>query len=192
MLWFITNIGIILNKVWDESCPELFVYLLVMSFISIAGVIIYLYLGMVRYGSDTQWLVMSGGGAVTAMLLSLFLCWGVVSLVQQSGYLGVYQCFNCLHSNGTAVTSGECETTQSCDPSSWSIIYQLSECQAPAAKGIYCELTDLCINSAYQTFWYAIVSTGFYLVVLLINALVIFTQLIPSLIVQATQRSRLV
>jgi hypothetical protein len=191
VLWFITNIGIILNKVWDESCDDLFVYLLVMSFISIAGVVIYLYLGMVRYGSDTQWLLLSGGGAVCAMLLSVFLCWGVIRLVQQSGTLGVYQCFSCSHPNGTAV-EGQCDIAHNCDANSWSLIYTISECAPATAKGIYCKLTDLCINAAVQTFWYAVVSTGFYLIVLVINALVIFTQLIPSLILQATQRSRLV
>ena len=190
ILWFISNIGIILSKVWDESCEDLFIYLLLMSFICLGGVIIYLYLGLVRYGSDTQWLLLSLTGAVCSIMLTIFLCWGGVRLLVQSGLLGVDQCFDCMYTNGTAVT-GKCLDSHSCLPSSWKVIKSASECTPAAAKDIDCELTNLCYYSASHTFYYSVVTTGFYVVVLFLNGSIIFTQMIPSLVRQSTERSRL-
>ncbi len=190
VLWFITNIGVILSKLWDESCSDLFTYLLLMSFLCIGGVIIYLYLGMVRYGSDTQWLLMSITGAASSIILTIFLCWGGVRLLVQSGLLGVDQCFDCMYQNGTNV-KGSCLDTYACLPSSWKVIREVSECAPAIAKGIDCELTNLCYYQAPQTFFYSVVTTGFYLLILLLNGGIIFTQMIPSLLRQSTERSRL-
>ncbi len=190
LLWFISNIGIILNKVWDESCPDLFTYLLLMSFICLGGVIIYLYLGLVRYGSDTEWLLLSLTGAICSIVLTVFLCWGGVRLLVQSGLLGIDQCFDCMHTNGTAV-SGRCQDFHVCLPSSWKVIKDLSECSKAIENDIDCELTNLCFYSAPHTFYYSVVTTGIYVVVLILNGGIIFTQMIPSLFRQSTERSRL-
>ena len=203
LLWIITNIGVILNKVyvngswtrnwiyrWDEQCTDLFTYLLVMSFFCLSGVLVYLYLSFVRYASDTRWLLLSALGTITAVSLSLFLCWGVVKLIAHSAILGVYQCFACI--DDTDVTVEEiCDSSHSCEPGSWSLIYSLSECSPATDKGIFCELATLCYFTAPQTFWYALVSTGLYMLVLLLTAVVIFTRLIPSFMLQSTQRSRI-
>lgn len=191
ILWFLTNIGIILNKLWDETCPDLFQYLLIMSFLCIGGAVIYLYLGIVRHGSDTQWLVLSLIGFFCSILLTVFICWGGVRLIYHAGIFGVDQCFGCLYSNGTKV-AGKCSDAYSCDPTSWKMIYQINECSLAESKNIDCELTNLCRYSAEETFYYSAVVTGCYLVVILFNALVIFTRMIPSLFLQSSERSRLV
>ena len=176
---------------WDETCSKLFTYLLIMSFLCIAGVIVYLYLGIVKYGSDTQWLFMSALGAVSAISLSLYLCSGVMALIEESGLFGAYQCYGCLDRNGTAV-NGTCDVGDVCDPTTWKVIYSENDCANATTRGISCQLSELCINSATQTYWYALVATGFYILVLLLNAVVIFTKLIPSLAVQSGERSRLI
>ena len=190
-LWIITNIGVILNKVWDESCNRLFTYLLMMSLVSLAGVVLYLYLGIVKYGSDTQWLLLTAVGAVVAVCLAIFLAWGIVGIVKNSGLLGVYQCFECTYPNGTAV-DGTCPSDSLCQSDSWKLIYSESDCTNATSIGITCEVSELCVNSANHTFWYALVSTGLYALVLMVNAGTIFTRLIPSLILQSTRRSRLI
>jgi len=162
-----------------------------MSFTSLFGICIYLYLGIIRFGSDTQWLLLSAGGAICSMSLAVFLCWGALQLVEQSGLLGAHQCFACVDSAGAAV-NGTCTSEDSCAPNGWSLIYQMNECEPAASVGIYCELLDLCVHSASNMFWYSIIATGFYLVVLIINGLAIFLQLIPSLVQQSGQRSRLI
>lgn len=161
-----------------------------MSFMSLGGMVIYLYLGIIRYDSDTNWLLLSVGGALGSMTLAVFMCWGVMQLIQQSGLIGAYQCFSCIDTTGT-VANSTCTATDSCAPDGWTLIYKLSECEPAAKKGIYCELSDLCAHSASHTFWYAIIATLFYLVVLIINGLAIFLKLIPSLVQQSAQRSRL-
>ena len=181
----------ILNKIWDESCQDLFTYLLIMSFICLGGVLVYLYLGIVRYGSDTQWLVLSMMGAVCSTLLTLFLGWGGVRLVKQSGLLGVDQCFDCTYSNGTVVV-GECDAGNPCLASSWRVITEISECGPLLDKNIDCELDNLCYYGASQTFTFSLVVTGMYIVVLLFNGAVIFTQMIPSLVRQSAEHSRLI
>lgn len=191
ILWILSNTGIIINKLSDENCAHLLEYLLVMSFLCVGGVVIYLYLSLVRHGSDTQWLMMSMIGFVSSMALSVFICWGGVRLVFQSGLLGVDQCFDCLYTNGTRV-SGLCDEVHICDPSSRKRIYTVDECSAATAKGIHCEVSSLCINSASQMFNFTAVVTGFFLLVLMLNAGVIFTRMIPSLFLQANERSRLV
>lgn len=190
-LWIFSNIGIILNKVWDETCQTLFTYLLIMSFSSLGGLVIYLYLGIIRYASDTQWLLLSAGGALGSMALAAFMCWGVMQVIQQSGLLGAYQCFACVDSTGATV-NGTCSSTDICASDSWRLIYSISDCEPATVLGIYCELSDLCVYSAENTFWYATLVTAFYLIVLIINGLAIFLKLIPSLAQQSGYRSRLV
>ena len=191
LLWLTSNLGVILNKAWDESCSNLFVYLLIMSFICIGGVIIYLYLGIVRYGTYTQWLLMSLLGAVCSILLTLFMGWGGVRLVNESGLLGVDQCFDCMYTNGTAVV-GECEVEYPCLPSSWRVITDITECTPLLEKNIDCEMGNLCYYSAPNTFMYSVVVTGMYLLVLLFNGGIIFTQMIPSLLRQSAEHARLI
>ena len=112
-----------------------------MSFMSLGGMVIYLYLGIIRYDSDTNWLLLSVGGALGSMTLAVFMCWGVMQLIQHSGVRGAYQCFTCIDATGT-VANSTCTATDSCAPDGWTLIYKLSECEPAAKKGIYCELRE--------------------------------------------------
>jgi len=162
-----------------------------MSLLSVAGILVYLYLGIVKYASDTQWLVLTSVGALAAISLSVFLAYGIISLIQNSGIIGVYQCFSCVDANGTSAT-GNCDSTHRCATDGWKLIFTLSQCEPAVAKGIDCQVSDLCINSAKNTFWYSLVSTGMYAVVLLLTAATIFTKLIPTLLLQSSERSQLI
>ena len=202
ILWLVTNIGVILHKLyvkrrefrsepsrWNESCQELFLYLLVLSMLCLIGIIVYMYLGYVKYGSDTRWLVLSALGSVTTISISVFLCWGVIQLVLQSGLIGVEQCFACINESGANET---CVATSLCDPNSIKVIHSKSECQPATAAGIVCEFNQLCIHGATRTFWFAVITTGLYIVALIFTAFVIFGRLIPSIVVQSVQRSQLI
>jgi hypothetical protein len=167
---------------WNESCPTLFLFLLVMSFICLVGIIVYMYLGYVKFGSDTGWLGLSALGSATTILISLFLCWGIISLVEQSGLIGVQQCFQCMDSLGNNTA---CTTTSVCNTTSIKTIYNVSECTPALTKGIACEVYKLCVHSSPYTFWYSVVTAGLYVCILSFAAFVIFGRLIPSILVQA-------
>lgn len=174
---------------WNESCQDLFLFMLILSLLCLLGIIVYMYLGYVKYGSDTRWLLLSALGSVTTISISVFLCWGVIQLVKQSGLIGVDQCFGCVDSSGAKET---CSATSLCDTSTIKVIYSISECQPATTAGIVCEYNQLCVNGATKTFWYATVTAGFYVLALLFTAFVMFWRLIPSIVVQSVQRSQLI
>lgn len=162
---------------------------LILSLICLIGIIVYMYLGYVKYGSDTRWLLLSALGSVTTISISVFLCWGIIQLVKQSGLIGVEQCFGCVNSSGATEI---CTSTSLCDMKSAKVIYSVSECQPATTAGITCEVNQLCINGATRTFWYAVVTAGLYILGLLFTAFVIFWRLLPSIVVQSVQRSQLI
>jgi len=174
---------------WNEPCQDLFLFLLVLSLLCLIGIIVYLYLGYVKYGSDTKWLLLSALGSLTTTAISVILCWGVIQLVKQSGFIGVEQCFGCVDASGANQT---CTPTSLCDPNSIKVIYSKAECQPATAAGIVCDFNQLCINVATKTYWYSLVTTGMYILALLFTAFVIFWRLIPSIVVQSVQRSQLI
>lgn len=159
-----------------------------MSFVCLLGVLVYMYLSFVRYASDTRWLVLSAIGAITAVSLGLFLCWGVVQIAHHSTLLGVYQCFNCLP---TPVGSETCTSADSCDPTSWKQIYSFDECAPATALGIACEISHLCYYLAPLTFWYSAVATALFTILMIMTATVIFSRLIPSFVIQSIKRSKI-
>ncbi len=174
---------------WNESCQELFLFQLFLSLLCLIGIIVYMYLGYVKYGSDTRWLLLSALGSLTTISISVFLCWGIIQLVKQSGIIGVEQCFGCIDASGA---SEVCTPTSSCDLNSAKVIYSTAECQPATSAGIVCEFTNLCINGASKTFWYSLVTAGCYILGLLFTGFVIFWRLIPSIVVQSVQRSQLI
>jgi hypothetical protein len=87
---------------------------------------------------------------------------------------------------------GTCPSDSVCQSDSWELIYYESDCTNATNIGITCEVSELCLNSASNTFWYATVATALYALVLMVNAGTIFARLIPSLILQSTRRSRLI
>ena len=164
-------------------------FLLLLSLLCLLGIIVYMYLGYVKYGSDTRWLLLSALGAVTTISISVFLCWGVIQLVKQSGLIGVEQCCGCVDASGAKQT---CNASSLCDTSSIKLIHSKTECQPATAAGLVCEFNQLCIHSATRTFWFAMVTAGMYVLALIFTAFVMFGRLIPSIIVQSVQRSQLI
>lgn len=162
---------------------------MLLSLTCLVGFVVYLYLGVVKYASDTRWLLLSALGALTSIAISVFLCWGVIDLLKESGLLGVYQCFSCQDHSGNPEV---CDSQSACDPASWVLIYKESECTAAINNGIRCELTSLCLHSAPHTFWYSLVLAGLYVIVLGMTATMIFSRMIPSFVLQSIERSHLV
>ncbi len=179
----------ILLSRWGENCQLLFMFLMLLSVTCLVGCMVYLYLGIVKYASDTRWLLLSALGALTSIAISVFLCWGVINILRESGLLGVYQCYACLDSTGQ---TERCDSQSSCDPNSWRLIYSEPDCSAAINAGIRCELTNLCMHSAPQTFWYSVGVAGLYVVVLVMTAMMIFNKMIPSLVLQSIDRSHLI
>jgi hypothetical protein len=148
-----------------------------------------MYLGYVEFGSDTRWLWLTALGSATTISISLFLCWGIISLIEQSGAVGVEQCFQCMDESGI---NTDCTSSSVCNTTSIMTIYNVTECTPAMSKGISCEVYQLCINSSPYTFWYSVVTAGFYVCVLAFTGFVMFGRLIPSILIQSVERSQLI
>jgi hypothetical protein len=142
---------------------------------------------VVEYASDTRWLLLSALGAVTSIGISVFLGWGAIRIVQETGVIGLYQCFSCSDANGVPAP---CDTRASCND--WRLIHTPQDCQAAVLEGIRCEIMDLCIYAAPTTFWYSVVVAGVYLIVLAMTAMLIFSRMIPSLFLQSIERTHMI
>ena len=162
------------------------------AILSLGGAMIFLYIGYLKYGSDIQWLVVSLLSTFLALALAAVVCWGGVSILESSGLIGVKQCFSCLDSTESPVTNRTCTDNDHCDPSSWRMIYSLTDCDPLRETGIICSLSTTCYYSAPTTFYYAIVTTVFFLLTINQTAFLVFARLMPSFIFQSTERSQLV
>ena len=176
-----------MNKLRAEPCMTLQWYLMTISGIALTGTALWIFIATIDLLSDTVWIRVVIVAVLDVFGMLAFGYFGIFILFQESGINGIYVCSKCkseLESN----LFGECLIEELCEPDSWHVIYDVSQCPSSGA----CLLSKLCSFNAEYTFWYSVAYSCGYFVVLVMTSTIVFSKFIPSLFAQAKERSLIV